>query len=400
VTDPERSARLALAVSCLGHTVSHLFQPIFYVVALTLPAEFGLSHGQAISLIVAGNVLFGAAAPLAGWLSDRWNAGSMMVLFFLGTGTGMVLTGLASGPLGIGAGLALTGLFASIYHPVGITWLVRNARAWGKAPGINGIFGGLGPAGATLIAGALIELWGWRAAFIIPGSVVVLGGVVLIGLKHRGLIVERSDDRAPPPPSAPGEVVRAFVVLSLTMLATGLICQATQAVLPKLFAERVAGPDGDGVFGIALLVALVYGIGGLSQLGFGHLADRHPMPRVYLGCFLTQVPALLLAAILGHEALVLVSILMVTLNVGSLPAETGLVARYAPGNRRGLFFGLKFIIALGLSAFGVRLAAVLHDRTGDFILLFQVLAVLAAAAAAISLFLLRNERTAVRRRPA
>ena len=95
----DRSARLALVFSCLGHAYSHLFAPIFYVVVLSLETEFRLSHGGAVALIVAGNVLFGVAAPLAGWLGDRWSTTGMVGLFFVGTGAGMVLTGLARTPL-------------------------------------------------------------------------------------------------------------------------------------------------------------------------------------------------------------------------------------------------------------------------------------------------------------
>ena len=65
---PERAARLALAFSCPGHAYSHLFAPIFFVVALALEHEFALTHGSAQALIVVGNVLYGVAAPFAGWL--------------------------------------------------------------------------------------------------------------------------------------------------------------------------------------------------------------------------------------------------------------------------------------------------------------------------------------------
>ena len=124
-----------MAFSCLGHAYSHLFAPIFYVVVLTLEHEFALTHGSAVALIVLGNVLYGVAAPFASWLGDRWSTTGMVGLFFLGTGVGMAATGLARSPLEIAIGLAITGLFASIYHPVGIAWLVRNARSRGKAFG-------------------------------------------------------------------------------------------------------------------------------------------------------------------------------------------------------------------------------------------------------------------------
>ena len=63
------SSRLAISFSCVGHTYSHLFTPIFFtLVPLALEAHLGLSHGETVSLIVVGNALFGFVAPLAGWL--------------------------------------------------------------------------------------------------------------------------------------------------------------------------------------------------------------------------------------------------------------------------------------------------------------------------------------------
>ena len=217
---PEQAGRYALVFSCLGHAYSHLFAPIFYVVVLTLEHEFALTHGAAVALIVAGNVLYGVAAPFAGWLGDRWSTSAMVALFFLGTGTGMIATGLARGPFEIGLGLAATGLFASIYHPVGIAWLVRNARSWGKALGINGVFGGVGPAVAAVSAGALIEISGWRAAFIVPGTVVLATGAAFCLMWRLGRIVESAEDRRPTPHASRSDMVRAFFVLSITMLCS------------------------------------------------------------------------------------------------------------------------------------------------------------------------------------
>ena len=388
---PERAARLALAFSCLGHAYSHLFAPIFYVVVLTLEHEFALTHGSAVALIVLGNVLYGVAAPFAGWLGDRWSTTGMVGLFFLGTGAGMAATGLARSPLEIAIGLAITGLFASIYHPVGIAWLVRNARSWGKALGINGVFGGIGPAVAALSAGALIDLAGWRAAFIVPGLIVLATGFAFCVLRWRGLIVDTRVDRRPTPESRHGDIVRAFLVLSLTMLCSGLIYQATQPALPKLFAERVGTLLQGGVLGVSMLVALVYVVSGGLQVLAGHLADRFPMKLVYVVCFALQVPLLMLAGSLGGGPLMAVAMLMVSINVGALPAENGLVARYSPANRRGLAFGLKFILAFGLSGFGVQLEGAFYDRTGGFAALFVVLAAIAAVGFAAAC-LLPSER--------
>ncbi len=381
------SYRLSLGFSCVGHTFSHLFAPVFYVVALGLESELGLSHGQVIGLMVAGNVLFGVAAPAAGWLGDRWSATGMMALYFVGTGAAMVMTGFAETPFQIGFWLAMTGLFASIYHPVGISWLVRNAEKRGAALGINGVFGAIGPAVAAIVAGVLVEWSGWRSAFMAPGVVMVAIGAAFWFLVRRGVIVESAEDRKKDPPTSKHDRIRAFMVLAVTMLCTGLVYQATQPALPKLFSIRVIGEGGEGVLGLSALVALVYLVAGGGQIAAGLLADRFPLKWVYLGAFLGQAPLLLLAGSLDGSALVLAALLMVTVNVGALPAENSLVARYAPSQWRGLAFGLKFILAFGLSGLGAKLEGWLFDITGGFHWLFAVLAAIAIVAVAACLLL-------------
>lgn len=395
-----RSAFLSMAFSCIAHSYSHLLAPIFYIVVLVLEPEFGLTHGEAVLLFLAGNTLFGIAAPLAGWLGDRWSAVGMMTLFFLGTGGGMVMTGFAETPLMISVWLAVTGLFASIYHPVGMAWLVRNAVNRGTALGINGVFGGLGPATAALMTGALIEAFGWRAAFIAPGVAVILTGLAFFALISRGDIVELKEDRRVDPPASRGDTMRVIGVLALTMLCNGLIYQATQAGLPKLFSERVLDFSLDGALDLAALVAAVYGIASITQILSGWLADRFPLKNVYQIAFLLQAPALLLASQLGGPALVIVAIAMAATNSGTLPAENCLVARYAPSGRRGLAYGLKFVFAIGITgAFGIIMEGGLYDLTGGFMWMFVVLAGLAVTATLIA-FLLPSESKEVVAAPA
>src|SRR6185503_908329 len=97
-------------------------------------------------------------------------------VFFVGSGAASILTGLSSGPRGVAIGLSLLGLFASIYHPVGFAWLIRNARRRGRAIGLNGMFGPVGLALGPITAGVLTDMISWRAAFIIPGIISLIVG--------------------------------------------------------------------------------------------------------------------------------------------------------------------------------------------------------------------------------
>jgi MFS family permease len=56
--------------------------------------------------------------------------------------------------------------------------VVQNARRTGQSLGVNGVFGNLGVAAAGLVTGLITGLWGWRAAFILPGVVAILTGIL------------------------------------------------------------------------------------------------------------------------------------------------------------------------------------------------------------------------------
>ena len=138
-----------------------------------------------------GLVLFGLAAA-CGWLSDRWSQIGMMVIFFIGVG--VARSSLEwPGADGLFIGLTLIGLFASIYHPVGIAWIV----AWADKQGmtlINGVFGNAGGAIAPVFVGLMIDFVTWRAAFIVPGALSILCGIGLLVVWKAGWIRDVTTD--------------------------------------------------------------------------------------------------------------------------------------------------------------------------------------------------------------
>lgn len=389
---PERSAKLSLIFSCIGHFYVHLFTAFYFVIVLSLEQAWEVSYASLLELWTLGALMVGLAALPAGWLGDRWSASGMMVVFFIGLGGASIACGLVDGPSALLLGLVAIGLFAAIYHPVGIAWLVRNASGGrGKALGINGLFGAAGVAAAGLVAGALIDLFSWRAAFILPGLVSIATGIALWLCLYRGLIREGAAPPERDPPPQRSDMLRVFAVLVVTMTMIGLTFQATQASLPKLFDLRLRELVGEGALGIGALVALVYAVGGLMQVLGGHLADRYPLKPVYVAALLFQVPVLAAVALLGGPPLVLVAVLSVLLSTGALPAENMLLARYTPAHRRSLVYGAKYVIAFGIAPVAIWLAARVEARSGEFVWLYLGLA-LAGAIALVAALLLPGER--------
>ena len=381
-----RSARLAMVFSGVGHSFDHLLMLLYPTVVLALEGEMG-SYGELIALATPGFILFGAAALPAGWLGDRWSVEGMMILFFVGSGLSAVATGFATGPIGIAIGLALIGTFASIYHPVGIAWLVRSAERRGSALAWNSIFGSIGIGTASIVAATLTDLISWRAAFIVPGALCAATGVALALCVKRGTVVAGTIDRKPETEPLRADIVRAFVVLSVTMLGAGLVGQVTTVVLPKLFQERLPALIGTGTLGPGFWVSTVFLASGAAALVGGWLADRYRLKPVYILAWAAQIPFIFAAAGMMNLPLLATMMLIAVLGVFAGPAENSLLAKYTPGRWRATAYGAKFVLALGVSSLGVPLVGIVYDSTGGFWWLFFILGCTTIAIVAAAIFL-------------
>jgi FSR family fosmidomycin resistance protein-like MFS transporter len=389
-SSPQGSPRLAQLFSNLGHSYSHIFMLLYPTVVLALESELHMSYGELIALLTVGYVLFGVGALPAGWLGDRWSMVGMMLVFFFGLGASSILTGLMSTPLGIAVGLALIGVFASIYHPVGMAWLLRNAINPGRALGINGIFGSLGVAAAGLIAGVLTDLVSWRAAFVLPGVVAIGTGLAMALCVRMGRVAEIKADIHPRVESSRNDRVRAFIVLSVTMLCAGIMFQAISTALPKIFADRVSVVTGGTALGAGGLVSAVYLVAACAQVLGGHLADRYSPRAVYILSYMALAPLWFVAAYLENVALLVVVSTALFLNTSAVPVENVLLTRFSPSRWRGTAFGAKFVLALGVGALAVPMVAIIHELSGGFFWLFIVFASLSIAVTVAGLLLPRE----------
>jgi MFS family permease len=384
VVRPTRALRFAN----LGHYYNHVIMLLYPTVVLALEGLFDLSYGDLLSLAFPGFVLFGIAALPAGWLADRWSTRGMMMIYFFGTGAATALTGFARDPFELGAGLAVIGLFASIYHPVGTSFIVRHAVNRAAALGANGVCGTLGVATAAVIAGALTQGLGWRAAFFAPGVLCFVTGIAFVLLTSRADDGPREAKAAhADPPVARRDAVRGLAILGVTVLCVGLIAQAFLVGLPKVFAVRISLIGAEGLLGTTTLVTLALLIGASGQLVGGYLAGRFPFKMVYIGMYAVMVPVALASAWAVDGPLIVLGAALMLLMTASLPAENCLVAGFCPADWHARAYGAKFVLALGISSIAVPTVGLVYDRTGGFLWFYLGLGLLALIVAAFAIFL-------------
>jgi MFS family permease len=374
----------------LGHLLDHLVMLVFPTVVIALAREWDRPYSEMLPLALGGFIAFGAFAIPAGWLADHWSRYKMMVVFYVGIGLSLFLTGFAQTSWQIAAGLTLTGMFAAIYHPVGIAMLVAAPKNLGMALGWNGLWGNLGLATAAIVSGALMDLWGWRAAFFLPGILSMLTGLAfLVLVPDPGPVAKKSktiglhvDART---------MAQIFAILLIVTACGGIIFNATTVAMPKVFDERLTALTNTNV-GIGALVALVYTIAAFAQVVMGKLIDKFEMKRLMIGVGLAQIPLLAIAANLDGWPMLIAALCMMMAIFGQIPLNDAIVGKYVADEYRARVLSVRYVVSLGVAAFAVPLIAVLHRTEGGFRNVFMVLAALAAAILVSALFFPTRDR--------
>ncbi len=378
-----RDRTLVLFIN-LGHLLDHLVMLVFPTVVVALGREWGRPYSELLPLSLGGFIAVGAFAIPAGWLADHWSRYKMMAVFFFGIGASLFITGLAHSSWQIAAGLTLTGVFAAIYHPVGIAMLVAGPANMGRALGWNGLWGNLGLAAAALVSGALMDLFGWRAAFFIPGLASMAAGAAFLALVPDPGPVQRKSRTLGLHVDA-RTMARIFAILVVATACGGIIFNSATIAMPKVFDERLRELTQTN-FGIGALVALVYGIAAFAQVAMGTLIDRFELRRLMIGIALVQVPLLLVAASVEGWPMLAAALAMMLAVFGQIPINDAIVGRYCADEYRSRVYAVRYVITFCVAAVAVPLISVLHGSAGGFRSVFLVLAALATAILAASLF--------------
>jgi MFS family permease len=376
-----RAQSLRLLFLNLGHFADHLFMLIFAKAAFSAGLAFGLAengaYAEMIPYGVPSLVLFGACAPVAAHLADKWNRNGMIAVFFIGIGLTSIATSFAQSPLQIATGLAAMGVFAAIYHPVGIAMIVQGGGNVGWRLGTNGVWGNMGVAAAPLITGFILADYDWRLAFAVPGIVSILVGLGFTGFARTG--------RAVPPPATAREKAlvglapgwkRALLALTLVTAAGGFVFGAMTFIIPRLFEVSMAGITTD-VAATGTLAALVYAVAAFAQLAVGRIIDRRRIKPVLVTVALGQPILIGLMALQTDYALFAAALLAMGFVFGQIPITDAVLSRYVPDVWRAKALSVKFMINLVIGALALLTARYILAADGGFETVMMVLAAVA-----------------------
>jgi MFS family permease len=288
-----------IALVGYAHAVSHFFHLMIPPLFPWLMQDFDLSFTEAGFLMTVFFVVSGTGQALAGFVVDR--VGARPVLF---AGVLMlVLSGIALGvaqnyPM-LMLAAALAGAGNSVFHPADFTLLNHRVSLprLGHAFSVHGLSGNLGWAAAPFLMTSVAVFAGWRMA----GFAAALVGLAALLMLYVGRDYLKVTPAAAVSDSAAvsagpatgflrsGVVWLCFLFFLLSTSAFGALQNYSTASLQNIYALSLAGAAS------GLIAYLLGGAGGIAVGGF--IATRHAQDRIIaIGLSTGAAIGLLLAA--------------------------------------------------------------------------------------------------------
>ena len=371
----------------LAHAIDHMFLLIFATAVAAIAVEFGFNNWtDLMPYSVGAFALFGLASLPAGRLGDLWGRRIMMIIFFIGMGIAALLVALTQNAWQLAAALTLLGTFAAIYHPVGIPMLVQNVPNPGAVIGLNGLVGNLGIAVAALATGFLVKWIGWRAAFVVPGIIAIVCGIVfaITCPKESESPSKRKGGKAKVT-LTPEMLVRAFAVMTAAAAVSTVLFNFTTNGNAQLLSEGFRGVIEDPAM-LGILLAMIYAIASLAQLVVGRLIDRMSFKPLQLWMSVIQVPLLIIAAHTQDWWLFAALLAVMVFVFGSIPFTDAMIVRYVDDRLRSRVAGMRLTVAFGFSSAAVWILGPMVKQIG-FSNALWIMAGIAALKAGIVLLL-------------
>lgn len=402
--------RRLVEFTSIAHALFHTYElsiPLFIGFWL---ADFGMSAAVVGLVVGVGYGLVGLGAPPSGLLADRFRSRLLILISVVGMGAGFALVSLARGPVTLAAALVLWGIFASIYHPAGLSLISRAARARGTVFAYHGAGGNVGTAAGPLMT-ALLLLWlDWRLAaglLAIPAVVAAAVGLRIEFDSHRVDGPRGSDDAVVAIGNGSTQSAMAefrqtiadsrmlfgvgFSIAFVAVLLYGTYYRGLLTFLPDVLGEaphltpfelfdRQVDPAQ-----YVYTALLTLGIAG--QYVGGRLTDRIRSETAFLGALGGLVALALLfpiAKLAGIVPLLVVSLALGFFVYGTAPIYQVVIAEYADDAFHGLSYGFTYLAMFGIGALGASLAGFVLTHWNSTIL-FTTLAGIATLA---SLFVL------------
>ena len=376
-------------------------------------AEFGWTRTMTAGAASLRSTQGGIAGPVVGWAVDKWGSRRVIILGGVISGLGFALMALVNSLLMFYLiyGLLLSiGMSFMLYLPAFTVIAKWFTRGLSRALAVLAVGAGLGGLIFAPLSAILINVAGWRIAFLLIGIlvwVVVIPLALLIKENPEELGLRRDGDSLPEeprwkndldnPPSPTLPIVdssldytlrQAWASSAFWLLAGAFFCQSLAHSV--VFVHGVPHLTDMGLsvekaaFGIGLLT-LVSVVG---RLMFGYLGDFFDKR------FLLTISYVLMGTgifvLLNAKTMPMVYLFILVFGVGfggNVPLMPAIQAEYFGRTAMGKIQGSMTPLIMFAGASGPIMAGYFFDKLGSYFVAFLIISLAPFAAAAMVLFI-------------
>ena len=376
----------------IGHLIDHFMMLIFAKAAYDSGRYFGLNYDEMIIYGTLGMVLFGATAPLAGFLSDKYGRMPLMLAYHFGIGISAILASLSTSTYQLALCLALIGMFASIYHPVGIAMLLQRPGVVGLRMGINGVWGNMGIAVAPIVTGVLLYYGDWRLTFMVPGIICIIFGILFfISITSNEDSNSKENNQNKNSLEFAPNWQQALIALALSTASGGFIFGAMSFLLPRYF-EMHLNDISTNVAITGILAGVVYACASFTQVLVGWLIDRISPRLVLFWISVGQILFIFLASKFENLSLFFLSIAAMSFVFGQIPITDTILVRYIPDVWRSRVLSAKFLLNLCIAASVLPITSLLLQRGFELKMIFSLASIIAIGVLISSILLPKQSK--------
>lgn len=343
----------------------------FGVFLKPLTAEFGVTRGELASSQMTAAVLAAVLMPFIGMAMDRWGVRRVLIPSICIYAVNIVLIGMSPSLAVFAILWTLTGATGAAQGPISY---VKSISAFfesrrGLALGIAMAGTGLGAALMPQAAQALIDMVGWRQAYML-----MAGLMVAIALPAALMFVREPAEAAGTHDTASSDVLpgmrigealrsRSFWMMAASVLMVSTVVNGSMVHVVPLLTDRGYSPTA--------AAAMMLGVGFSTMAGrlmAGYLVDRFFAPYVATFFFALCVGGL---GLLASGQLPLLGIIALGLAAGTEIDLVGyLTSRYFGQKRFGQIYGYMFAGFTVGAGLGPLALATAYDRFDSYVIAF------------------------------
>lgn len=365
---PNVNARRTIRFVNWAHALDHFALLIFPTAVIAIAADLKADYSDLIRLSTGAFIAFGLFALPVGWLADRFGRRALLSWFFFGYGVSCILVALSTSFLTLAASLLTLGIFSAIYHPIGSSIIVANTTQLGRALGMNGVWGNMGAALASGITGAIAVAFGWRAAFLIPGALLILTGLAFMRYVKEDASASRKKSVSHTISISRTQMIWLLVMFVAALIAGAFTFNIVTIAMPKVIDEKLGYPLPLALTGS--ITTVIFICGALTQITIGRLIDRFELPTLFIALSVLQPLGLVLAATTTGLPMALGLTVATAAIYGQVVINDAMIGRYVSDELRNRVYSLRFFVAFSLGGFAVPMIANLRGAGGfDMVLL-------------------------------